>query len=239
MMNLMRHLEGDKLMLSQHIAVRPWPMRFVAGSMITPDEYSTLASFAERAWDAGAPRDGAIIDGGCFVGASTCALAEGLSKSSLHENERFGRIWSYDLFRTTPVMSDVYLKGEVAAGASFRHLYDRNVGKLARYVRTFEGDILSAPKPDGPISILFLDVIWSWEATEALADQLYPKLIPGRSVLIHQDFVYPYYPWIIVSMGLLTDTFRFAYNVPYSSVVFDVSREYRPLTGGAPGHRNG
>jgi hypothetical protein len=203
-------------------------MKFMAGSMITPDEYCALASFAEQAWSAGAPRDGAIVDGGCFIGASTCALAEGLSVSTLPENERIGRIWSYDLFRATPAMAAHYLEGEeIAHGGSFRHVYDRNVGALSRYVRTFEGDMIAAPKPDGPVAILFLDVIWSWSAAEALADQLYSKLVPGRSVLIHQDFVYPFYPWIILSMGLLGEVLTFSHNVPYSSVVFDVRRKFR------------
>jgi hypothetical protein len=51
--------------------------------MVTPSESAALACFAERGWSNGAKRDGLIIDAGCFVGASTIALGQGLRRSSL------------------------------------------------------------------------------------------------------------------------------------------------------------
>ncbi len=52
-------------------------------------------------------------------------------------------------------------------------------------------------------------------------------LDPRRSVLIHQDFVYPYLPWLILSMGMLADKVSVARNIPYSSLVFNVERLIR------------
>ena len=46
-----------------------------APGMITSDERRMLARFAERIWSAGADRRALIVDAGCFVGASTGALA--------------------------------------------------------------------------------------------------------------------------------------------------------------------
>jgi hypothetical protein len=69
---------------------------------------------------------------------------------------------------------------------------------------------------------MFIDILWSWAAERHLARDFYPALVPGKSVLVHQDFVYPFSPWIILGMGLAKDIFRFSYNVQYSSAVFDV-----------------
>ncbi len=60
------------------------------------------------------------------------------------------------------------------------------------------------------------------EAAFGIAKRFYPLLRRNRSVLIHQDFVYPFYPWVIIQMGLMDRYFRVAYNIPYSSMVFDV-----------------
>lgn len=205
----------------------PAALPYIDG-MITDEERRALACFAKNIWDNGARRDAVIVDGGCYVGASTVALAEGLRQSSLPERKRHGRIWSYDLFRTTPAMSEHYLKGSgLKAGDSFQPRFEKNVSAYADYITLHAGDIRQAPLPSKPVAILFLDILWSWDCTSFVGGNLYPQLEPGRSLLIHQDFVYPFYPWVILSMGQLTDFFAFAYNVQYSSVVFDVLRTVR------------
>jgi hypothetical protein len=205
----------------------PLPMPYVDG-MITDEERRALACFAKNIWDHGAPRNGVIVDGGCYVGASTVALAEGLRHSSLPEPKRHGRICSYDLFRTTPAMSEHYLKGSgLKPGDSFQPIFEKNISPYAAYIELHAGDIRQASMPAQPVAILFLDILWSWDCTNFVGSNLYPHLEPGRSLLIHQDFVYPFYPWVILSMGQLTAFFDFAYNVQHSSVVFDVVRTVR------------
>jgi hypothetical protein len=196
--------------------------------MITPAERRALSAFAERIWAAGARRGGLIIDGGPFVGASTVALAEGLARSPLSEAERRERIWSYDLFRTTPGMAASFFGAAgPQAGESFRPVVEANLGAFRPYVRVLEGDVREAPAPDRPVAILFLDMLWNWEATAVAARNFYPRLEPHRSVLVHQDFVYPFYPWIILSMGLLRRELPFTQVVEHSSAVFDVARPVR------------
>lgn len=205
----------------------PWAMPYVDG-MITDQERRALACFAKNIWDHGAPRNGVIVDGGCYVGSSTVALAEGLRHSSLPEPKRHGRIFSYDLFRTTAAMSEHYLKGSgLKPGDSFQAIFDKNVSPYAGYIDLHAGDIRQAAMPSRPVAILFLDILWSWDCTNFVGHNLYPQLESDRSLLIHQDFVYPFYPWVILSMGQLTTFFDFAYNVQHSSVVFDVTRKVR------------
>lgn len=194
--------------------------------MITDDERRALAAYAEQIWRNGARREGLVIDAGPFAGSSTIALAEGLSHSPLSEAERRERIWSYDLFLTTPGMSG-HFGDSPAAGESFRPVYERNIEPFRDYVRVIEGDIRKVEQPGRPVSILFVDILWSWEATQVVSRKFYPLMERGRSLLIHQDFVYPYYPWIIIGMGLLARELPYAINVPYSSAVFDVARPVR------------
>ena len=137
--------------------------------MITRNEFAALSNAAEQIWRLGAPRDGAVIDAGSFIGASTLALAEGLSRSDLRESERSGRIWSYDLFRAIPDIANRSLKGEgLKVGDLSRYLYDETIRNYDRYIRTFEVDILTAEKPISPIAILF-HVLWNWDFTIKLA----------------------------------------------------------------------
>jgi hypothetical protein len=198
-------------------------------AMITSWERRALSAYAQGIWSQGARRDGLIVDGGPFVGASTMALAEGLSRSPLSEPERLERIWSYDLFITTQGMEQGYFgPGGPKAGESFRAVYDANVAPLRRYLRVFEGDIRQATRPNRPISILFLDVLWNWDATAHVSKTFYVDLEPQRSLIVHQDFCYPFYPWVVLSMGMLKEQFPVARRVPYSSVVFDVNRILKP-----------
>ncbi len=223
--------------LSSQLNFEAMPGQSVPRAMITRAEFSALGSAARDIWGLGAARDAAIVDAGSFIGASTLGLAKGLAQSPLTESERAGRIWSYDLFRAIPSMAEKTFAGEnLKTGDSFRHIYDGIVRDYASYIQTFEGDIVTAPKPEGPIAVLFLDVLWNWDVTRSLAEDFYPKLEPGRSLLIHQDFVYPYYPWIIISMGQLKEVYSFSINIDASSVVFDVNKIYR--SGSLDDYRN-
>ncbi len=196
--------------------------------MITPQECAALSCFAERSWSNGAARDGLIIDAGCFVGASTVALAQGLERSPLSEESREKRIVSYDLFYASPAIVKYALPNAgVPVGGSFEPLFRRNIQRYARYIDVQPGDILKATPLSRPITILFVDILWSTEATLHFAKTFYPMLERRRSVLIHQDFVYPYCPWLTLSMGMLMDRFSVCRNIPFSSLVFNVERPIR------------
>jgi len=229
--------------MKPRVSFLPWPKRKTLSNRLRPDKYRrlnipyvdgmishweqhALACFAQHIWEHGPANNALIIDAGCYLGSSTVSLAEGLRRSPLPEPIRRERIWSYDLFRTTRQMSHYYLKERgLRTGDTFRPIFEKNIAAYRHYVRVQSGDILKAPIPLQPVSILFLDILWSWDTTSFIGHNYYPLLEPGRSLLIHQDFVYPFYPWVILSMGLLRESLVFAYNVQYSSVVFDVKRK--------------
>jgi hypothetical protein len=219
-----RELLSAVLRPDRHTAV---PVPYVHG-MISYEERDALASFAKNIWSHGAPRDAVLVDAGSFIGTSTVALAEGLRQSPLPEPRRRGRIWCYDRFEATTGMVVSWLPDSgLRLGDSFRFIFDRNVSAYTDYLTVCAGDILSSPVPARPIAILFVDMAWSWDVNAFLSRNFFPLLSPGRSLLIHQDFAYPFYPWVVLSMAQLEEFFEFAYNVPLSTVVFDVRRRIR------------
>jgi hypothetical protein len=220
----------ERILLSQalHPDRHPRVSAPAIDGMITALEVRAYASFAKYIWDYDVPTNGVIVDGGCYTGASTVCFAEGLRQSNLPQRKRRERIWSYDLFRATPAIAQHYLQGSgLTAGDSFRPIFEANVAQYAEYIKVHEGDIRRAPVPPQPIAILFLDVLWSWDTTISVGRNFYPKLQPGRSILIQQDFSYPFYPWVILSMGQLSDFFNFGFAVQHSSVIFDVAQKLR------------
>jgi len=68
-----------------------------------------------------------------------------------------------------------------------------------------------------PIEYLLIDAMKSWELTNSIARIFFPALIPGLSLVHHQDFVHYYTPWIHLMM------FRFRRYFEPSAYVFEGS----------------
>lgn len=228
---MLRNLLGSHRHLADRVALDNYDPPPLSGLqfMITPQECAALSCFAERAWSKGAARNGLIIDAGCFVGASTVAFAQGLERSRLSERAREKRIISYDLFYASRKIIDHALPNAgLSEGDSFEPIFRNNIRPYARYIDVRSGDIVQATAPSRPITVLFVDVLWSTEAAVHFGRTFYPMLEGRRSVLVHQDFVYPYLPWLVLSMGMLMDKFSISRNIPHSSLVFNVERSIRP-----------
>lgn len=165
--------------------------------------------------------EGAIVDGGCFVGGSTVALGDGLRSSG-----RDGRIHVYDRFEVEGYMNDFYFSGEDRApGETFRPVFDRNTAQVADLLTVHEGDLMQQPWSGQPIEILFVDISKSWELNDFIVEQFFPSLIAGRSIVVQQDFVYAGCPWIAVTMEYLSDYFEPIAFVPDCSVAYLLDTE--------------
>ena len=57
--------------------------------------------------------------------------------------------------------------------------------------------------------MLFLDVCKTSEVNAHIIKEFFPRLIPGHSVLLQQDFIHEWLPWIHVTMGLFEPYFQF------------------------------
>lgn len=189
----------------------------------------TMLSKTERKLLYGLARDfageGAIVDGGCFLGGSTAALLAGLRDRS--EMWRGPPLSSYDLFRVEGYTIRKFFGDdpEVRIGDSFRRRFDAHVERFDIPHQVHEGDITAIGWGGGEIDVLFLDVLKSWEINDAVLRGFFPSLVPGRSVIVHQDYGGAYMPWIPITVELMRDSLVLLDWMEWGSHVFFLQDE--------------
>jgi hypothetical protein len=164
--------------------------------------------------------EGRVVDGGCFLGGSTAALASGLA------DRRDGRwkktIATYDLFRvedyTLAQFGHCFPNRTI--GSSFRSAFDKNIARWSRHVEVREGDAFEWGWSGEPIEVLFLDFVKSWRLNDLVLEQFLPCLIPGHSVIIQQDYLWGFGPWIHLTMELLDPCVKMLDFMPHATVAY-------------------
>jgi hypothetical protein len=163
---------------------------------------------------------GRIVDGGCFLGGSTAALASGLAARTDGSWEQ--SIVSYDLFRvedyTLAQFGSCFQDRTI--GASFRSAFDANVAPWSQHLEVREGDARAWGWSGEPIEVLFLDMVKSWRLNDLVLEQFLPCLIPGQSVIIQQDYLWGFAPWIHITMEMLAPSVKILDSMPYATVAY-------------------
>ncbi len=183
-------------------------------TMLVPDELRLLHHLTANVYRG----EGAIIDAGCFLGGSTIALADGLRRNPRGLR---GPIHSYDRFEVEEYMRGTFFPAGTETGASFRAQYENNIAPWASLVEVHAGDITQQPWNGGPIEILFIDLAKHWRVCDWITWQFFPHLIPGRSLVVQQDYLYHHWVgWLHVTMELYADCFEYVCDTEVNSVVF-------------------
>lgn len=191
-------------------------------TMLSIDERTLLYTLTKDFYGG----QGDIIDGGAFLGGSTLSLATGL-KDNPRVTERLGRVHSYDLFVSDHFVED-FIEG-YPAGTSTRPFYDEVIAPVRDCVTVHHGDITTFPWPaERPIEILFIDVAKTWETNDFILQQFFPRLIPGVSVIVQQDYHWPQVPWLPVTMELLADHVTYLGSMPWATAVYRWERPLEP-----------
>lgn len=184
-------------------------------TMLVPDELRLLNFLAQDTYRG----DGAIVDAGSFLGGSTVALAEGLRRNPRWKSGQ--PIQVYDKFEVEEYTRGVYFPESMPVGASFRDQFDRNVAPYAEMLEVHAGDIREHPWTGGPIEILFIDVAKHWTVCDFVTWNFFPHLIPGRSLVVQQDYLYHHWvAWLHVTMELYGDYFEYVCDTEVNSAVF-------------------
>ena len=164
---------------------------------------------------------GDVVDLGCLYGSMTLSMALGLV-----ENPRglaSGRkIHAYDRFLHPP-MSDRLLPG-AKVGESSKDTFLGYLGPWIDHIDIHAGDATEIGWSGQPIEYLFVDVMKTIDVARKIALAFFPHLLPGQSLLVHQDFKHYYTHWIHVMMFRLRDHFA-----PYFDVPVAASFVFRPL----------
>lgn len=198
----------------------------VAPGMLTLEERAMLTRIVATTWRG----EGAIIDGGSFLGSSLVAEAQGLLANPVHAavgRSRFPEgkpIHGYERGSHPQPRGARVSRRKVYDG--FEHtLGDDLVPALERATAPYRdaialhiGDLNDQRWDGSPIEIAFIDVCKTARLNAHVSREFLPALVPGASTLIHQDFFFDRLPWIRVTMGHLADYFRWEGQVNSSSV---------------------
>ncbi len=192
--------------------------------MLSKDERKLLYTLARDY----VSEDAAIVDGGCFLGGSTAALLAGLRDR--RESWHGPPVASYDLFRVEAYTLEKFFKEDrsLRVGDSLRDRFEANISRFDVPHVVREGDIVEIGWSGEPIDILFLDVLKSWRINDAVLRDFFPSLVPGRSVIIHQDYGSGWVPWIPITVELMGDALRLVDGMPWGSHLFLVEQELSP-----------
>ena len=192
-------------------------------AMLGYEERALPAFLAEKA----AALKGEFVELGCYLGGSTVALLDGLAKASALKNRRRPLIHSYDLFIANDYMVEHAPKHlNLKAGESFLQAFLSLLGDDARYVQVYPGDIRKQQWSGEPIALLYVDILWGWDINRWVIDQFYRSLRKG-SWIIHQDFVFPYYPWLPISMEWFVRNGYFSVTsfAEFSTIAFQCEKQ--------------
>ncbi|MEA2338063.1 MAG: hypothetical protein QOE82_2070 [Thermoanaerobaculia bacterium] len=185
-------------------------------TMLVPDELRLLHHLAENYYSG----SGVIIDAGSFLGGSTVALADGLRRNP--RRHRFGDakpIHSFDRFDVEEWTRDTFFP--VSKEATFREQFDRNTAPYTDLIEVHAGDIREQEWHGGPIEILFIDIAKHWRTCDWVTWQFFPHLIPGRSIVVQQDYLYSQFvAWLHVTMEFYADYFEYVCDTEVNSMAF-------------------
>lgn len=150
---------------------------------------------------------GEIVDAGAFLGASALALAAGLRDNPRVDNKSW-RIFSYDVFEFDDFYRSYLPDTLLQRGDDTLPLFQEFVGDFRDEITAIKGDICRQSWPRRDIEILFVDFTQLWRHHEFVVRNFYLHMVPGRSLLIHQDYVYTVCYWLHVFMEYYRESFE-------------------------------
>jgi len=196
--------------------------------MTASGEHSFLQWYGQYGYDG----VGELVDLGCWMGTTTISLAKGLvNNASRRAAQR--RIRAYDQFLWEEWMDShlagTPLEGKYRPGESFYDRFLDNTAPWSSRIQPHPGDLTQYGWDGDGIEFLFIDVMKSWSLTNHVLKMFFPSMIPGRCIIVHQDFAHFYTPWIHLVTYRFKDHFEPLLNINSTpSVVFKYCRQLPP-----------
>ena len=161
---------------------------------------------------------GATVDLGAYAGGSAARLLSGLALSG----QPF-HLHSYDRFRSSRAFWARFMPDEPLPetdDADLLPVVRRHLAPWAEQVTLHVGDIGAKRWTGGPIEILSVDAAKGSAMADHIAAAFFPVLLPGRSILVQQDYLMAVQPWLCAQMVGLRDQFLPLAHVPKVGMVF-------------------
>jgi O-methyltransferase len=180
-------------------------------SMMSQAEQQYITDYCQNSF----ANQGKIVELGCWLGSGTLAMAQGLVNGGKTPEPL---IHAYDIFiwdnSMTPFLGGQPLQKPLETGDSFLDQYLIEIEPCKDWVQLHAGDLLQETWTDGPIEFLFVDAMKSWTLSQHIVKQFFTALIPGKSIVLHQDFAYFGTYWIPLIMYRLRDYFQPVTDIP-------------------------
>jgi hypothetical protein len=197
------------------------PSDNLSSAMTTEDERDL---FTESAKDVHNLR-GEVVDLGCWLGSTTISLAKGLRDVGDE-----GKVHAFDLFTWDSWMDD-YSKEhwcDYRPGESFLPETRRRVGEYLSRIELIPADLTLYRWEKGPIRLLLVDAMKTWELATAIAREFYPSMLKG-GLVIQQDYLAFSIPWIPIQHYRLREFMSYERCVKRGATVsFRVVSEMSP-----------
>jgi hypothetical protein len=186
-----------------------------------------MTSKSEQEYCAGYGREiysgaGEVVDLGCWLGSMTISLLEGLLKNpAFIESER--KVYAYDLFIWFEWMNEstagTDLLSKYKEGDNFVAEFEKRTEKYSSRIEICAGDLVQLGWNGKPVEFLLIDAMKTWELANGIVRHFYPSLIPGKGMILHQDFAHHFAPWIHVLQWKFREYFKFAEEVSRSQTL--------------------
>ncbi len=156
--------------------------------------------------------NGVIVDAGSFLGRSAWCFARGLAANPSVAGRQERIVHCFDNFVVNDQLTVEAIRGafnqHLPIGASTRRLFEAATAPVADWLVVHEGDFHTYDWPARPIEILLVDIAKSPSLNQRLVETMFPLLIPGRSVVVQQDYHHPWLPHLHATMEVLQEYFE-------------------------------
>lgn len=204
-------------------------------TMITREEARYLRWLTRTLWD----DSGHVVEMGPWLGGSTYCLASGMAD---HVGEKRHRLHVFDSFEWREFMAS-RAPLQLAVGASFEPHFRANLqsfGDLVESHRAVLPDELLDTDPSlsgyrnaaaeqprlswsgAPVQLLFIDGAKSWTGMLHLLRETAPGWLPGKTLVICQDYKHWGCYWVTAITELLSHRLRLLHVIPRNTVAFVV-----------------
>lgn len=159
---------------------------------------------------------GEIVDLGCMNGSSTVALASGLAANSRATGRK---VRAFDRFiKSWPPIPGEPLE-DIPQGGEFFSRFIETTAPWKERIEPSRCDIMTYKWSGKPIEFLLVDLMKSWDTAQVVVEQFFPWLLDRDALVVHQDFLHFYTPWIHLVMFRLRHSLSPVFEVPESCTI--------------------
>jgi len=172
-------------------------------------------------------KNGAIVDLGCWLGATTIALAKGISDIGRHNQEK---IYAFDIFIWNNFMNQYnpFLSRNYKPGENFKEETELRLKNYKDLVNLIEADLSTFQWKNGNIKFLLVDAMKTRELTKSITVSFFPYLLKD-SIVVQQDFKHYSEPWLHIIQFRLKEYFDFDVNIKNGGTVAFKTKKTIPV----------